>query len=58
MFNRTIQSIYRLLTLSFILGIGLAILSHGGHTAEPEVWFSFKGKDANVAEDAIMAMMV
>ncbi|MYK16749.1 LamG domain-containing protein [Candidatus Poribacteria bacterium] len=52
MFNRTIQSIYGPLTLCLILGIGLAILSHSGHTAEPEVWFSFKGKDVNVAEDA------
>lgn len=52
MFNRTIQSIYRFLTLSFILVIGLVLLSHSGHTAEPEVWFSFKGEDANVAEDA------
>ena len=52
MFNRTIRSIHKVLTLSLILVVGLVILSHIGHTAEPEVWFSFKGEDANVAEDA------
>ena len=52
MFYRTIQSIYRSIILALILVVGLIMLSHTGHTAEPEVWFSFKGKDADVAEDA------
>lgn len=52
MFNQTTRFIYGPLTLSLILVFELVILSHIGHTAEPEVWFSFKGQDANVAEDA------
>lgn len=53
MFYRTIQSIHKPLTFVVILVVGLILLSHTGHTApEPEVWFSFKGKDADVAEDA------
>ena len=52
MFYRTIQSIYRSIILVLILVVGLIMFSHTGHTAEPEVWFSFKGKDADVAEDA------
>lgn len=53
MFKRTIRSINSLLTLNLILVVGLIMFSDAGHTApEPEVWFSFKGKDANVAVDA------
>ena len=52
MFSLTIQSTYKPLTLGLILIFGLMLLAHVGHTVEPEVWFSFKGKDANVAEDA------
>ena len=54
MFNRTAQSIYKPLTLGLILAVGLIMLAHIGHTkaGEPEVWFSFGGNKANVAEDA------
>ncbi len=53
MFKRTIQSIYKPLTFVVMFLIGLMILSHIGDAApEPEVWFSFTGKKAAVAEDA------
>ena len=52
MFNRTIQTIYKPLTLVVIFVVGLMMLSHIGDAApEPEVWFSFRGKNAKVAED-------
>jgi hypothetical protein len=53
MFSRKTQSIYKPLTLSLIIAFGLMLLSHIGDAApEPEVWFSFRGKNAKVAEDA------
>ncbi len=52
MFDRKTQSTYKPLTLGLMLIFGLMLLAHVGHTVEPEVWFSFKGKDANVAVDA------
>ncbi|MDE0683251.1 MAG: hypothetical protein OXI63_10085 [Candidatus Poribacteria bacterium] len=53
MFKQTIQTIYIPLGLGSILIVGLMILSHiGGAALEPEVWFSFTGNKAKVAEDA------
>ena len=61
MFNRRTQSIYKPLTLGLMLMFGLMLLAHVGHsplgicigqTADPEVWFSFRGNKANVVEDA------
>ena len=52
-FKQTIQTIYKPLGLGSILVVGLMLLSHIGHTApKPEVWFSFTGNKAKVAEDA------
>ena len=52
MFKRTIRFVYSHLTLNLILIVGLMMFSHTGDTAEPEVWFSFTGNKAKVAEDA------
>ena len=53
MFNRKTQSIYKPLVFGLMFIFGLMLLSHIGDAApEPEVWFSFNGKKANVAEDA------
>ena len=51
MFRGTIQSIYKPLVFGVMFIFGLMLLSHTGHTADPEVWFSFRGK-GNVVEDA------